>query len=359
MPGLWFRMSGLRVRKISGRYRSLFSPRVHLPRITGLVCGGIFIFATIVWTLPGANPAHAVLIDAIVATVDTEVILYSDLLTEVRGELNGLRESTNSEAEFDRRSNELLRGALEQAIEAKILYREARLLGVEIPDEDVEERVASLRKLFDTNEAFMRELESAGETLPDFRTRVRKRIMAQRMSYSKLRALEAEEVVSESDILQYYQDHPERYSQPERVNVRQIFLRARLNTPERDAARTRMNQLRNELFAGADFTTLAKEHSQAPGREQGGVIGWQRKGDLIEVLETAAFSLELGEVSEVLESRGGLHLLRVDEREESGTESFETVRAAIEPVLRAKAAQTRYNKWLADLRKRSQVRVFL
>lgn len=353
MPGLRFRMSGLHVRTMSGRYTNFLSPCAHGAR------GGILVFASIMGALLGAGPAHAVLIDAIVATVDTEVILYSDLLTEVRGELNALKESTASEVEFNQRSSELLKGALEQAIEAKILYREARLLGVEITDEEVEERVASLRKLFDTNEAFMRELEAAGETLPDFRTRARKRIMAQRMSYSKLRALEAEEVVSESDILQYYQEHQERYSQPERVNVRQIFLRVRANSPDRDAARTRLNQLRKELLAGADFAKLAQEHSQAPGREQGGIIGWQRRGDLIEVLETAAFSLEVGEVSEVLESKGGLHLLRVDTREESGTESFESVRAAIEPVLRAKAAQSRYDKWLADLRKRSRVRVFL
>ena len=349
----------------------MFSPRSHLSRffhqrlatklgeITGRVCGGILVFACAVWTLTGAGPARAELIDAIVATVDTEVILYSDLLTELRGELNELRERARTEAEFNQRSNELLRGALEQAIEAKILYREARLLGVEVPEEDVEERVESLRKLFDTKEAFMRELEAAGETLPDFRTRVRKRIMAQRMSYSKLRALEDEEVVSESEILQYYQEHQEDYSRPERVNVRQIFLQARVNTPERDALRARLSQLREDLLAGADFATLAREHSQAPGREQGGTIGWQPRGDLIEALETAAFSLEVGEISEVLESRFGLHLVRVDAREEAGTESFESVRGAIEPVLRAQAAQIRYAKWLADLRKRGRVRVFM
>lgn len=353
MEELWFRLSRLRERTMTGRYTTRLSPRSHR------VYGGILLFACSVLTLTGAGTAHAVLVDAIVATVDTEVILYSDLLTELREELNELRERARTEAEFNRRSNELLRSALEQAIEAKILYREARLLGVEVSDEAVEERVESLRKLFDTNEAFMKELEAAGESLPDFRTRMRKRIMAQRMSYSKLRSLESEEVVSELEILQYYEEHQKDYSHPERVNVRQIFLRARASGATRDTARTRLSRLREDILAGADFATLAQEHSEAPGKEQGGIIGWQRRGDLIEVLESAAFALRVGEISEVLESRGGLHLVRVDAREEAGTDSFDTVREAIEPVLRAQAAKARYTKWLADLRKRSRVRVFL
>ncbi|MCH7960481.1 MAG: peptidylprolyl isomerase [Candidatus Hydrogenedentes bacterium] len=331
----------------------MFSPRAHG------VYGGIFVFACAVLTLTGAGPAQAELVDAIVATVDTEVILLSDLLTELQGEQERLRESARSETEFERQWDDLLRRALDQMIEAKILYREARLLGVEVSEEEVEERVDSMRKSFDTNEAFMRELEVAGLTLPDYRARERKRIMAQRMSYSKSRALEEEEVVSESEILQYYQEHLEDYSRPERVNIRQIFLQARVGTPERDALRAQLTQLRDDLLAGADFATLAREHSRGPGREQGGTIGWQPRGDLIEVLDHAAFSLEVGEISEVLESRFGLHLVRVDAREEAGAESFDTMRVAIEPLLRAQAAGARYAKWLADLRKRSRVRVFL
>lgn len=299
------------------------------------------------------------LVDAVVATVDKEVILYSEIISAIESELKNIQTTSSSQSEYDRRTDELIRDSLEEAIESKILLREARKFSIEVGDDDVEARIDSLRSKYDSDEEFMAALRDVGESLSDLRERTRKQSMALYFADSKLRSLDEEIVVSEDSILQYYQENREEFEFPVRVRVRHIFLRVPESTEEREVALARLEVLRKEIEEGADFEELAKLHSQAPGAEEGGIIGWQRRGDLEYALDEVAFILQEGETSKVIEWRFGVTLLKVDEREEAGITPFEEVRLFIEKEIRAALAEERYQIWLGDLRKRSRVRIFL
>jgi len=129
------------------------------------------------------------LVDAVVATVDKEVILYSDIRFVIGPELENIRKTAASQSDYDRRTNELVRDALEEAIESKILLREARKLSIEISDDIVEEQVEDLRKGYPNEEAFMSALRERGESLSDYRTRTRDLFMALALAREKLRLL--------------------------------------------------------------------------------------------------------------------------------------------------------------------------
>lgn len=303
--------------------------------------------------------ARAEIVDAIWASVDTEVILRSEIITEIGANLIELQRTAASAEAFDRQAQELISATLEQAIEGKILLREAQLFGIDVPDEEVEAHIDVFRKLYPSNEDFLQELAKAGETLSDFRTRSWKQLMAQRLARSKLNSLRSEVVVSETDVSQYYEDHEEQFMRPERVLVRQVFLRAGTDPAERAQARARLQTILEDLEAGADFNEVAQMHSQAPGAEEGGLVGWQQRGDLVKNLEEAVFALPEGGVTGILESPGGVHVMKADRREEAGLASLDEVRAEVEPLLRNRAAEERYRKWIEELRKRSRVRTFL
>ena len=117
-----------------------------------------------------------------------------------------------------------------------------------------------------------------------------------------------------------------------------------------------MEEILEQLNAGGDFNELAAEYSQAPGAEDGGIIGWVTPDDLVGELNDAAFPLDPGGV---LETDGGFHILQVDERQAAGSSTLEEMRPRIEPELRRMRAMERYNRWLSELRKRSRVQVFL
>ena len=200
----------------------------------------------------------------------------------------------------------------------------------------------------------------AGETMRDFRDRTRKRLLAQRMAIIRIRQLENDAVVSQDQLVAYYEENIDDFRRPERVRVRQIFLEAPEGDQEaRTAARARLELIREELDAGADFAALARQFSEAPGAEEGGIIGWQRRGDLIPSLEDAAFSLPTGQYGGIVESPGGLHIMKVDEYQEAGVASLKEVRNEIEPYIRSEIANEAFDKWITELRSRSRVRVFL
>ncbi|NIA14131.1 MAG: hypothetical protein GWP08_08620 [Nitrospiraceae bacterium] len=303
--------------------------------------------------------AHGETLDRIVATVGPEVILQSDVVQEIAPLLAEIRQQAASEAEFNRMAEDHLRRALDQAIDGKILLRQALLAGLEVDDAIVEERIADIRKRFASSEEFMKELTAVGETMSDFRTRIRKQIMAISMGMRKRREFERAIEVTEAEVAQYYQDNIDEFSRPERVRVRRIFLKAGSSDADRERARARLAELQEQLAAGADFAELAKTYSAGPAAADGGLIGWVARGDLVESLETPAFALEAGEVSDVLETEYGLVLLKLDRKEAAGRAELDEVRPEIEPVLRAQAADVLFKKWMKELRKRSRVRMFL
>jgi parvulin-like peptidyl-prolyl isomerase len=303
-----------------------------------------------------AAGASAVVVDEVAATVDAEVILRSEVMTELAPLLSG-GQKTMSEQEIQAKAKEVL----QQAIDNKILLREAQLAGAKFPDEDarVEDQLEKIKKGYPTNEAFMKEIEGAGETVSDIRTRLKKQLRAISMAAHKRDGFEKEVVVSESDVAQYYADHKSEFQHQERVRCSQIFLAASNDAAARAAAKARLEKLKEELDSGSDFSQLAAAHSEAPGAKEGGIIGWVQHGDLVKALEDAAFSLPEGGVSGVVESPGGYHILKVLKKEPAGLASLEDARAEIGPAIRKKAAEEHYQKWIAELRKRSHVQVYM
>ncbi|MBI5091228.1 MAG: peptidylprolyl isomerase [Candidatus Hydrogenedentes bacterium] len=298
--------------------------------------------------------AYAVVVDEVAATVDTEVILRSEVMAELAPLVAGAQ-GTLSDQDVQTKAREVL----QQAIDNKILLREAQLAGAKVPDERIEEQLDKFKKDYPTNEAFMKELEAAGETVADLRTRLKKQLLAVSMAAQKREAFEKEVVVSESEVAQYYADHKDQFQHQERSRCSQIFLAASSDAAPRAAAKARLEKLKEDLDSGADFGQLAAAHSEAPGAKEGGIIGWVQHGDLVKELENAAFTLPEGGVSGVLESPGGFHIIKVLKKEAPGLASLDDARAEIGPAIRKKAGEERYQKWLAELRKRSHVQVYM
>lgn len=301
--------------------------------------------------------AHAATVDETLATVDKEVILRSDVLQEIGPLINDIRQTGAADANAE--IEKAVREALEKAIENKLLFREAVAAGAKIDDKDIDDRVEKFRQQYKSNEEFNKVLADAGETLTEFRERVRKQILAMSYASLKRKQFEKDAVVSESDIAQFYQDHQSEFSRPERVKARRIFLQAAKDGAARKTAKARLQSLKDELAQGADFGDLAKQHSQGPEAKDGGLMGWVSKGDLVGELDTALFSLTPGGVSDVLETEFGVLILKAEEKQAAGALPYDQARTEIEPVLRGKYADDRFEAWMKELRKKGVVREFL
>ncbi|MCX8042993.1 MAG: SurA N-terminal domain-containing protein [Desulfobacterota bacterium] len=158
------------------------------------------------------------------------------------------------------------------------------------------------------------------------------------------RDYEAGVVVSDAEVEEYYQSEPERFSEPHRVKARHILLKVEQNaSPEQEQKiREKAEQVREQLLKGEDFARLAQKVSEdTASAAQGGDLGYFKKGDMVKPFEQAAFSLKVGEISPLVRSPFGFHIIRVDDIKEAHVKPLEEVRESIRTELKKEKAQDR------------------
>jgi len=147
--------------------------------------------------------------------------------------------------------------------------------------------------------------------------------LEQRLLVDALQRALAAEVTSDEQVRVYYDEHASDYSE-ERVRVRQILVR------ESGEAR----ELRSDLVAGTDFIELAREHSIDPSARRGGDLGYVPRGRMDPAFEKVAFALsEPGELSEVVKTRFGYHIIQLLEKPAATTRPYEQVQHGIRQTL--------------------------
>lgn len=296
-------------------------------------------------------------VDGVVATVGRDVILYSDVMQEMLSEISDPSQLPADEAELLRQLNPLFKEALEREIELRILVNEAQTLGVEIPDDKIEERVAEAKKQYASSDEFRAALKSTGLTASILRERIRRQMMAYSLRMNRHQQFEKEAIITESDLSQYFHDHKSDFRFDSRYFVRRFFMKAPTEGPEREEVKEKLESLRQDVQDGADFSELAKNQSDGPEASEGGAIGWVLPGDLVEALDSAVLSSDIGALSDVLETDFGFHFLRVEDIQTEGFTPYEEARMDIEPLLRKEYAETQYRRWMSRLRQRSDIRI--
>lgn len=137
--------------------------------------------------------------------------------------------------------------------------------------------------------------------------------------------------VSDAQLRQEYQGNIDSYRLPERVKVRHILIKTQ-GKPKEDAQKLKVKaeDLLKQLQHGADFAELAKKNSEDPGSaEKGGELGWVVRGQMVPNFEKTTFSLKPGEMSGVVETEYGYHIIQVEDKQEARTQSFEDVKGQI------------------------------
>ncbi len=209
--------------------------------------------------------------------------------------------------------------------------------------------------------AFTDTLTRQGKTLADFLTETHQSEATLRASWTTHLQLDGyvKKQITEEQLKKYYEANKDVFDQTE-VKVSHIVIRVGPKTPagERAAARTKLQTVRAEVLAGTvEFAAAAKKHSQCPSAPEGGNLGFipRRGGLLEEAFAKAAFALKIGEVSEVVETEYGLHLIKVTDRKPGVPSTFEK---SAEDVRDAVAEEIRIDL-VGRLRKQARIQITL
>jgi len=161
--------------------------------------------------------------------------------------------------------------------------------------------------------------------------------------------------VSDAELQRYYNQHADEFRQPEQVNVRHILIKTPVAGPDGkvdqkavDAAKQKSEDILKQLKAGGNFADLAKKYSEDPGSaKNGGSLGWIQRGRTVPEFEQAAFSLPVGQTSDLVRSSYGFHIIHVDEKQDAHMKTLAEVKSQIEPVI-AQDMATQQAQTLAD-----------
>jgi len=294
------------------------------------------IIITVVLALLGTAAAVAVTQGmqrgtSVAATINGEVVYASDLAREVAaiGRQYGI--DLNSDQGRAQR-NEISRIVLDQLIEQRIILQEARRRAALGTDAQVDEALAEIQANFPSESEFQFALDQRGLTLNDLRDRLRTNITVQNLQGKVSKA-----TVSEEEIQKFYQGNRKDFDQPEQVRVRHILVETEA---EARFVLARLNR-------GEKFEDLAKQLSKDPGsREQSGDLGFIGRGQLVPEFERVAFTLQPGQVSDVVKTQFGYHIIQMVERKTAQPSKLEQVREQIRRQLLSKKQEGDFTAWL-------------
>lgn len=248
--------------------------------------------------------------------------------------------------------------ALDQLISSELLFQASQKLEIKDLDKLANARLAFIKKGFSDLKDFHRELQKIGLDEKMLLAATRRDLA---IAYLVSTDIASSVMVSDAEVQKFYQGNPEKFRQEEQVRVRHLLIGVAndAGVQERKAAREKAETLRQELLAGADFAELAKENSTCPSSKQGGDLGFFGKGKMVPPFEQAAFALEPGGLSGVVETQFGYHIITLTDRIKAGDTPLSAAKSKIEKYLKVQKTNEAIEHFVAAARKEAKIDLLL
>jgi peptidyl-prolyl cis-trans isomerase SurA len=270
--------------------------------------------ATAARTIPPALP-----IDRVVAIVGDQPLLWTDVVTSInQRRAQGLQVPADSVGQAA-----LARTVLGELIDEEILVQKAKEMKLEVTESEIassaDRQIKQIRSQFKSDDEYRAELRNAGLGTPDeYRKSLIEQFRRQNLqqkAFAELRKTAKPVNVADEDVTKAFeQSRPELQKRPATVTFRQIIVAPHASPEAKAKAKARADSLLVEIRKGGDFEQIAKRESMDPGTKAlGGDLGWNRRGSgLVPEFEAVMFALRPGDVSPVIETPFGYHIIRVD-----------------------------------------------
>ncbi|UCB46451.1 MAG: peptidylprolyl isomerase [Spirochaetota bacterium] len=247
---------------------------------------------------------------------------------------------------------------LENIINNELLYQEGVRKGYKSNDLKIEVQFQRIKGQFETDEQFSAILKERGYTVESLYEDIDRMITIEDYVDGEI----AKKVtISEEAMLDYYNNNPDVFNEPEQVRASHILIAVDDMTDEskmKDAVKL-IKQIEKKLKKGEEFETLAREYSQCPSSEKGGDLGYFGRGQMVKPFENSAFSLEPGEVSGIVQTRYGYHLVKLVDKKPERIIPFSEVKESIKQFLGEQIILEQVELLIGRLRKEAEIERFI
>jgi peptidyl-prolyl cis-trans isomerase C len=213
---------------------------------------------------------------------------------------------------------------LERLINQELILQESRRKGYTVAPEALAEQLAAIRGQFPDQDSFIQTLAQWSFTEETLEEEIARGLTIQAYIEAEINS---SITISPEEARAYYGEHPEMFARDEQVRARHILisLEEGAGAEAEQEARGRIEEIRRKLKDGAEFAALAEEYSEGPSAPRGGDLGFFGRGQMVAAFEEAVFALSAGEVSNIVRTPYGLHLIELVERQPAGLIAYEEV----------------------------------
>jgi peptidyl-prolyl cis-trans isomerase C len=294
--------------------------------------------------------------DGAVATVNGTVISKSEFDLQVGRVLEGLRRSGKFPSELEQ--NQIRGEVLNNLIARELLYQETQEKGIKADEGAVDEQLKQLKGRFPSEAEYQSAMSRMNLTEAEVKSKLARDIAIQQLIEDQIGPKVS---VSEEEIKSYYDSNPDMFKVPEQVRASHILIKvdSQADKAQKDEARKKIETVQKKLKKGEDFGTLAKEYSQGPSSGNKGDLGFFRRGQMVKPFEDAAFALKPGELSGIVETRFGYHLIKVTDKKAASTLTYAEVKDRLGQYIKQQKAQKELGLYVDGLRKDAKVESFL
>ncbi len=294
----------------------------------------------------------------ILARVGNQVILASEVMAGVNAAIERYKDQVSPD-ELQQARRLLIQRALQPQIETSLIYHDARQ---KLPDEQlkhVEKRIGEefdekqIQKMMESMKTQTREqLDARLGALGSSLQRRKRAFIRGTLARTWMRQqINFDEEVTHQQMLGYYRDHIAEFEHPARARWEELVVRFS-DHPNQEAAHTAVASMGNQVFAGAPFAEVARRFSGGTTAAEGGRRDWTTQGNLVsEVLDEALFGprLQVGQLSPILQSKKGFHIVRIVQREAAHVTPFLEAQAEIKPKIQQQRTKEQLQTYVAKL----------
>lgn len=295
--------------------------------------------------------SHAAVVDRIVVVVNNEIITQREvdiMLAPIYGQYRSMYKGE----ELIRMLEDVREKILKQLIEDRLIFSEAKKLNITIEEKEIDARVDEMKSKVGSEKELESMLNEQNLTLNELRARYKEKIMIRKLVDQKVGA---RIIITPLEAKNYYNDNKESFMQPEEIKLRTILIKPKKEQGGEAGSLQLMRDLVKRLKEGCDFEGLAKEYSDAPGADEGGLMGYVKKGDLMPQIEDIIFNLKEGEITGIIQSPLGYHVFKIDEKRIRRMKELAEVRQDIEEFLYREKASQKLKGWIDSLAKSAYI----
>lgn len=291
-------------------------------------------------------------INRIIATVNDEVITQAEL--EHKKAIMIMQARQTSEDEVNRIDLAAIeKTVLDNLIVNKLIMQEAKSFGVEVSDAEIEERLNEVKSRFASEGELIKGLKESGIDIEDLKESYRYEITMRKLFMDNTRQ---NIVLTPQEVKDYYEKNKSSFMEPDKVKVRNIFVGKDKRSPDEISAKLRdINSLIKE---GSDFKGLAIKFSEGANAFSGGDMGDIARGELSKGVESIIFSLNVGQVSDWIETDSGFYMFKIEEKIPAQQSEFSEAQGAVKNVLYNQRMNEKLSNWIAKLKEKAYIKIY-